>query len=280
MIEKLIWIEAIIQRPAITLLTSRFARRSDSPSKRSASSQHPGDGERLLHERRDVGHRPLPVAGDPAADVPDPAGEEDEERDEREREDGEAPVEEEHRHDRRDHRRHVGDDRGGGRGDDAFDAAYVVRDPRLHLACPGACEEGKRESLQVPVDPRAEVVHDALADLVREPGLIDAEHAREDGDPDQAENEDREQRVVVLRQRLVEDVAHEERRDDAQERREPDEAEDDAQAPAIRPEEPEHAAQVVAPHGRVGRPLRCIVGAETRPHEPTLAARSGLTGSR
>ncbi len=38
MIEKLVWIEAITQRPAIRCLTSRSARRSDSPSKRSASS--------------------------------------------------------------------------------------------------------------------------------------------------------------------------------------------------------------------------------------------------
>ena len=38
MTEKLVWIEAITQRPAIRCRTSRSASRSDSPSKRSASS--------------------------------------------------------------------------------------------------------------------------------------------------------------------------------------------------------------------------------------------------
>ena len=38
MIAKVIWIEAIIQRPVIRLRTSRSARRRDSPSKRSARS--------------------------------------------------------------------------------------------------------------------------------------------------------------------------------------------------------------------------------------------------
>ena len=38
MTEKLVWIDAITQRPAIRCRTSRSARRSDSPSKRSASS--------------------------------------------------------------------------------------------------------------------------------------------------------------------------------------------------------------------------------------------------
>ena len=38
MTEKLVWIDAITQRPAIRCRTSRSASRSDSPSKRSASS--------------------------------------------------------------------------------------------------------------------------------------------------------------------------------------------------------------------------------------------------
>ena len=59
MIAKLVWIEAITQRPAIRCRTSRSARRSDSSSKRSASSSPrpivfpsriPRDRERLLHD--------------------------------------------------------------------------------------------------------------------------------------------------------------------------------------------------------------------------------------
>src|SRR4029079_5108739 len=126
-------------------------------------------------------------------------------------------------------------------------------------------------------DRGAEVVHHPLAHLVGEPGLEDAEDPREDRDPDQPEDEDRQQAVVVLGESLVEDVAHEERRDDAEERREADQREHDAEAPAIGLEEAEDPAQVRAPHGRVGRPLWWLVWAEAGPHEPTLAARAWTT---
>ena len=132
----------------------------------------------------------------------------------------------------------------------------------------------------MPVDRGAEVVHHPLAHLVGKPGLEDAEDPREDRDPDQPEDEDRQQAVVVLGQRLVEDVADEERRDDAEERREADEREHGAQAPAVRLEEAEDPAQVRAPHGRVGRPLRFLAWAEAGPHEPTLAALAWATARR
>ena len=61
--------------------------------------------------------------------------------------------------------------------DDVLDAADVVRDARLHLARARAREEREREPLQVPEDGRAQVVHDALADLVREQRLDHAEDA-------------------------------------------------------------------------------------------------------
>jgi hypothetical protein len=130
------------------------------------------------------------------------------------------------------------------------------------------------------VDRRAQVMHDALADDVREPGLSDAENPGHDCDPDQAEDEDREQRVIVLRQRVVEDVADEERRDDAEERREADEPEDGAEPHAVGPEQDEDAAQIRAPHGGIGRPLRRGLRAETRAHGPTLAGRRGPTEVR
>ena len=86
----------------------------------------------------------------------------------------------------------------------------------------------------------------------------------------------RQQPVVVLRQRLVEDVADEERRDDAEERREADQREHGAEPQAVRLKRIGDAAQVRAPHGRVGRPLRFLAG----PHGATLAARSGLNEPR
>jgi hypothetical protein len=132
----------------------------------------------------------------------------------------------------------------------------------------------------MPVDRGAEVVHHPLAHLVGEPRLEDAEDPSEDRDPDQPEDEDRQQAVVVLGQRLVEDVSDEERRDDAEKRREADEGEHGTQAPAICLEEAEDPAQVRAPHGRVGGSLGWLVWAEARPHEPTLAARAGATARR
>ena len=80
-------------------------------------------------------------------------------------------------------------------------------------------EEREREPLQVAVDLRAQVVHDALADEVGEPGLADAEHAGGDRDADHPGDEHDQQPVVVLRDRDVEHVAQQERRDHRQHRR-------------------------------------------------------------
>ena len=94
-------------------------------------------------------------------------------------------------------RRHVRGDRRRRVRDDALDAADVVRDPRLHLAGARAREEREREPLQVAEDRRAQVVHHALADLVREQRLDDAEHAGDDRDHDHPAGVDRERAVVV-----------------------------------------------------------------------------------
>jgi hypothetical protein len=58
----------------------------------------------------------------------------------------------------------------------------------------------------VPVDRGAEVVHHALPDLVRVEGLDDAERAGRDRDPDHPEHEQRQQRLVLLGDRDVEDL--------------------------------------------------------------------------
>ena len=106
-----------------------------------------------------------------------------------------------------------------------LDAADVVRDPRLHLARARAGEEREREPLEVAVDGGAQVVHHALADLVREERLDDAEHAGGDGDRDHPGDEHVQQLLVVARAARVEDVAEQERRDRRRGRGEDDEAE-------------------------------------------------------
>ena len=148
------------------------------------AEQDPRDRQRLLDEARDVGQRLLRRRRDLAALCADAARQQHEDRDQREREQRELPAERDHADHRRDHRRHVRDDRGRGARDDVLHAADVVRDARLHLAGARAGEEREREPLQVAEDRRAQVVHDALADLVREQRLPDAEDAGDDRDHD------------------------------------------------------------------------------------------------
>ena len=131
----------------------------------------------------------------------------------------------------------------------------------------------------MPVDRGAEVVHHPLAHLVGEPGLEDAEDPREDRDPDQPEDEDRQQAVVVLGQRLVEDVADEERRNDAEERREADQParRSGASRYALRGRRPGAGSRAARP----GRPApRFLAWAEAGPHEPTLPALAWATARR
>ena len=201
MTANVVWIIAIIQRPAIRWRTSRSASSRDSESKRSASSpvrpivlpsripETDSDSWTRLEMSASVScvdvailRRSLPTrlvrstnTGISAKAKTDS-----------------CQLERDHADHRRDHRRHVRDDRRRGGRDDVLDAADVVRDARLHLARARAGEEREREPLQVAEHRRAQVVHDALADLVREQRLPDAEHARDDGDRDHPAGVDRE----------------------------------------------------------------------------------------
>jgi hypothetical protein len=100
-------------------------------------------------------------------------------------------------------------------------------------------------------------VHHPLADLVREERLPDAEGARGDRDRDHASHEGREERVVPLGERGIEDLAEQEGRDDPEPGRDEDQAEDRAQASAVRTEEADDPPRVRAPHrlvrGALGR---------------------------
>ena len=138
--------------------------------------------------------------------------------------------------------------------DDLLHAADVVRDPRLHVAGAGAGEEGQREPLQVLVDRRAQVVHHALADLVREQRLHDAERAGGDCDRDHAGDEQVQQREIagcVARQRVVEGRLDEECRDRAERGREEDQREDGREPELVGPEQADDPAEVRAADGRV-----------------------------
>ena len=152
--------------------------------------------------------------------------------------------------------------------DDGLHAADVVGDARLDLARAGAGEEGEREALQVAVDLRAQVVHDPLADDVRQPRLADPEHAGDDRDGDHPGDEQDQQAVVVLRDGDVEDVAQQERRDHPEPGGDDDERQHRGQPAAVGAEERGDAADLDL------RALRGLAGA--RP----AAAASAALGSR
>ena len=186
MIAKLVWIDAITQRPAIRWRTSRSARRSESASKRSASSsprpivlpsripETESDSCTRLEMSASVScvvfairRRSLPTrrVSNTKSGISAKANS------------ASCQLSNEHADHRRDDGRHVRGDRRRRVRDDVLHAADVVRDPRLHLARARAREEGERQPLQVPEDRGAQVVHHALADLVREQRLDHAEHA-------------------------------------------------------------------------------------------------------
>ena len=183
----------ISQRPAMRECTSRSASWSDSRVKRSArSSPRPIVLPSIIPEtesdsatsaemsarrpcRRDV----IARRSRPTRRVSQTNSGTQREGDQRE-----PPVEQRHRDRRRDHRRRVLGDRRRGARRDVVDAADVVGDPRLHLAGARAREERERQPLQVAVDGDAQVVHDALADLVGDVGLHDAERRGRDRDRD------------------------------------------------------------------------------------------------
>src|SRR4051794_26749479 len=240
--------------------------------------QDPADRERLLDDARDVGKRLLRRLRDPPSLVSDPAREHREQRDQREREERKLPAQEEHADHRRDDRRHTRRDARRRVRDDVLHAADVVVDARLHLARTGAREEGQREALQVAEDGGAQVVHDALPDLVREQSLDDAEDAGDDRDHDHPGCVERDSARVVGLDR-DQDAPEQERRHDAETGADDDQSEQPREPPPVRLEELPDPAHVRAPHLGVDRTLgrRFSPVVEEHPHQgrcPQRAASS------
>ena len=97
------------------------------------------------------------------------------------------------------------------------------------------------------VDGCSKIVHHVLADLVGEERLHDPERARHDRDPDHSCDEQVEEAEVAVRERVVDQLFEQERRDRAQRRREEDQPEDRGEAQLVRPEEPDDPAEVGTP---------------------------------
>ncbi len=82
------------------------------------------------------------------------------------------------------------------------------------------------------------------------------------GIDDHARDEGGEQADVPVGNRDVEHLAQQERRDDADRRREDDQRADGREARAVRPEQRDDPPQVRLADGRVGRTLGRLVGGE------------------
>jgi hypothetical protein len=95
---------------------------------------------------------------------------------------------------------------------------------------------------------------------MREKRLVDADDPGDDRNRDHAGNEQAQEPHVVFRDRDVEDLAEQERRDHADRRGEEDQREDDAEARSIRPEQHDDPAQVRLADRGIRRPLHGLVG--------------------
>ena len=186
---------------------------------------------------------PLLGGGHGAAEQRDLAGQPQGRRDDEQREQRQPPRQRDHRDGGGHGRGQVRGDRRRGRGDDALHPVDVVGEARLHLATAGAREEAERLALQVREHRGAQLVHHPLPDLRRQPGLHDAEQLGHDRDGDHRADGHQQQPRVLLRQRDVDHLAHEEglrERDDAGH---DDDRDDDGHPQAVRPEEREHPRQ-------------------------------------
>ena len=141
---------------------------------------------------------------------------------------GQPPVEQEHRDDRRGGDREVARQRARGVGHDRLDAADVVRQPALDLAGPRLGEEAQRHPLEVAVQRRPEVLHDALADDVVEVRLADADEPGHDRDDDHQPDVQVQLVEVVADDDVVDEQLEQVRVDQPEEARAQDRDEDDA----------------------------------------------------
>ena len=128
-------------------------------------------------------------------------------------------------------------------------------------------------------DGRSQIVHYALADLIREERLDDAEHAVDDRDRDHPRGCIRERPRVVLPDRL-QGTLEQEGRDDAEAGRDDDQEQHRAEPAAVRGKQRADAPQVGAPQRRVGRPFRHFVrGVEEHSHTDQRAQRASSRSS-
>ena len=231
---------------------------------------HAAHREPLVDLVVEVGEVALLLRGHGSPDQGDLAREPEGRRDDEQRQQGQAPRERDHRDGRGDGGREVRGDGRGGRGDDALHPVDVVGQARLHLPAASAGEEAERLALEVGEHAGSQLVHDALTDLGRQPRLEHPEQLGDRRDGDHAADGEQQQADVLLGQRDVDDLAHQERLGQGHDARHDDDRDDDGHPAAVRAEEREHSGQR---HGGVGE-LGLVAGVDGHRAAATTAAAS------
>lgn len=203
------------------------------------------DAQRLLRDARQLGQRLLGLACDPRSDLPHAALHEHEDRHQDHGDEGQAPVDQDHRHQRGDHRDGVAEHARDGVRQHARHPADIVLQPRLYDSGLGAGEEAELHRLQVLEQPHAKVARHLVADGGGEPGLHDPEHRRQQEQSDRDAHQHREQRdvraaSVEREERVVEDALHQQRRDHGEAGAHDDEQRGECESPAVGTEQRYH----------------------------------------
>ncbi len=152
----------------------------------------------------------------PAEDLPHSPGRVDEQRQCRHRQQGEAPFGSQHDHQDGHHRHDVGGHGDEGAGDGVLGADHVVVESRDQLAGSGGGEEAEGHRLQMPVELTAQIEDDPLTRPGRQPSLQGADHGVDQRHRHHAQAEEGEHAQVLVGDGAVDQLSHQQRRDQRQ----------------------------------------------------------------
>ena len=189
----------------------------------------------VVHRRVEVHALPRDGA-ESRADAP---GREDENREDHNRQQRQLPLQQEHGDERAAERDDVADDGAERAGERPLRADHVVVEPTDERAGLGAGEERNRHPLYVIEQLHSKVVDQALADPAREVALDQAQNRFAQRSGDHKEEEDVEVAAVPIDDGVIENLADQQGRQQSQEGRRNDRAEEADDGPAIGPSEGE-----------------------------------------
>ena len=205
--------------------------------------QRAADVERFAHHGVHIGVVVHRLAGDIAQLKADTARRQDEQREDHQAEQRQPPFQRQHHQQRGDQVDGIGDDADEGVADGGLGSDDVVVEAAHQLAGFGVGEEAQRHALHVPVEEAAQVVNDAFANggviLARD----DANSAGDNGNQHEQNGQPVEPLDIAVRQRVVDEVAQNERRHQAEAGRNEDQHERQRQPPRIGARESEDALQ-------------------------------------